>query len=81
MKRQTEENKFALIQFTKLLWNTAVRLNRSRKEWQADVWSVFKGFDPTNSGNLILKYKTHTHTHTHIYIYVYIYIYTHTYNI
>jgi len=47
--RPTDSNIFALEHLRKQLWSTASRLNRSVAQWQADVDSVFAGFDTGRS--------------------------------
>lgn len=46
----TEACLFALDHLRDLLWKHAARLHRSTLEWNADVRTVFKGFDKTKTG-------------------------------
>jgi Ca2+-binding EF-hand superfamily protein len=49
--RPTDANIFSLEHLRKQLWTTAGRLNRSVVQWQADVDSVFSGFDTGRSSS------------------------------
>jgi len=51
----SEAGEFALNHLRMLLWRSAARLQRDQREWETDVRTLFRGFDPYQTGVVSLE--------------------------